>query len=81
MLTETPEVAAALDEAAMVWPELCDDRAALLRRLVDAGREVVTARAATNRDQRRRAVRAAAGSMTGVYPPGAAESLKSEWPE
>ena len=41
MLTETDELAAALNDAAVAWPELRGDRGALLRKLVEAGRNSV----------------------------------------
>ena len=41
MLTETDEIAAALNDAAVAWPELRGDRGALLRRLIEEGRNSV----------------------------------------
>lgn len=72
-ITETDAVAAAIDDAARVWPELRDDRAALLRRLIEEGS------AATANPRSR--VREAAGAATGTYPRDAASALKAEWPE
>lgn len=37
-LTETDDLARALDDAALAWPELRGDRGALLRKLVEIGR-------------------------------------------
>lgn len=80
-LTETPELARALDAAGEVWPELRDDRGALLRKLVEAGHESVVHMAAERVAARRLAIRRAAGAVTGSYPQDAAEQLKAEWPE
>lgn len=81
MITETDEVAHALDQAALVWPELCDDRAALLRRVIARGSEAIGTEREARLAQRRAAIRETAGALTGVYPPNAAQLLKQEWPE
>lgn len=73
-ITETPGIAAALDDAALVWPEYRGDRAELLRRLIEAGHTAVAV-------DRRALIRASAGALSGVYPPGAAAALRDEWPE
>jgi hypothetical protein len=81
MITETDEIARAIDAAALSWPELAGDRGALLRRLIDAGAEMV-GRVDTERiAARRRAIREGAGALTGSFPPNAAQLLKDEWPE
>ncbi len=71
-VTETDSIAAALDDAARIWPQLRDDRAALLRKLIEAG-HTATAKS-------RSAIREAAGAATGAYPRDAASELKAEWP-
>ncbi len=81
MITETDEVERAIDDAARVWPELRDNRAALLRRVIERGAEAVGEAAAAKREQRRRAIRETSGMFTGMYPPGEAARLKLEWPE
>ena len=78
-ITETAEIAEALDDAALVWPELREDRAALLRKLVEAGHQSVSG--ARQKGARSRMIRDSAGVATGVYPPNAAARLKSEWDE
>ena len=75
-LTETDDIAAALDDAALAWPELRGDRGALLRKLVEAGRATVHV------DGGVRALLAeAAGAATGAYPRDARADLLDEWPE
>jgi hypothetical protein len=80
-LTETPELARALDAAGSAWPELGNDRAALLRRLVETGYHAVVQRSDERLTSRRLALRRGSGVATGAYPADAAEALKSEWPE
>lgn len=73
-VTETPDIAEALDHAARVWPELKSDRAALLRKLIEVGRSAVESRTTS-------AIRKASGAATGSYPASALADLRSEWPE
>lgn len=80
-ITETPELGRALDEAGKVWPELKGDRAALVRRLIEAGQLSVANNSAERIAARRSALDRAAGAVTGAYPAGAAAALKTEWPE
>jgi hypothetical protein len=75
-LTETDDIAAALNEAALVWPELRDDRGGLLRKLIEAGRASVHIDGGIHA-----LVAAAAGGATGVYPRDARAELLAEWPE
>lgn len=80
-LTETPELAEALNAAATIWPELRHDRPALLRRLVESGHQAVIRTAEEHSAARREALHHAAGAVTGAYPAAAADLLKSEWPD
>ncbi|CAN5465464.1 hypothetical protein [Microbacterium sp.] len=80
-VTETDEIALALDAAARLWPELRDDRTALLRKVIAQGAESIERRAAAHSSTRLRAIRTGAGALTGVYPPGEAQRLRDEWPE
>lgn len=75
-LTETDDLALALDDAALRWPELRDDRTALLKKLVDAGRGTLNVDGGV-----RRLIRESAGAATGAYPRGARSELLGEWPE
>jgi predicted YcjX-like family ATPase len=81
VLTETDELSDALDKAARVWPELHDDRAALLRRLVDEGTHTVAALDAKRRQTRLSAIRETAGMFTGMWPADAVQQMREEWPE
>lgn len=77
IITETDQVARALDDAARRWPEESGSRARLLLRLVEEGHRAladVTAR-------RISAIQATAGALDGVYPVGYLDQLREDWPE
>ncbi|UFS59267.1 hypothetical protein [Subtercola endophyticus] len=80
-LTETAELSHALDDAELRWPEVRGDRSAALRKLVEAGWEVVRYSHHERLTARRAALHAAAGVVSGVYPNDAAQALSAEWPE
>lgn len=68
MITETDEIARALDAAALRWPELADERAELIRRLI-AGAEGAEAEQERKRlELKREAILANAGGLEGVWP-------------
>jgi hypothetical protein len=81
MITETDDIRQAIDDADDRWPELGGDRAALLRRLVLEGARSGAEELTKQRADFLEALAAVSGSMTGVYPAGAAQSLREEWPE
>lgn len=78
MVTETPELTAALDRAALTWPNT--PRAELLSRLAMAGLAQLDEDRARTMSERREAVRVISGLMTGLYEPGHLDTLRSEWP-
>jgi hypothetical protein len=77
-VTETDDLAEALDEAARHWPGL--SRAQLLVRLALEGHRA----AVHTRDERRRrrleAVRTYSGCLNGVYGPDYLKHLREDWP-
>jgi len=77
-ITETPPIAAMIDDAAAVWPGL--GRADLVRRLMEAGHESVTNQRTKDRRRALAAISRVSGSMPGVWPPDALQGLKEEWP-
>lgn len=77
-ITETDDVAAALDAAAERWPG--ESRATLLRRLVHAGHRALDTTEAQRRLDRLAAVRRASGAMTGVYRSDELQRLRDDWP-
>ena len=80
-VTETDDIAHALDAAGRIWPELRDNRPALLRRVLERGIDSVQREADDWLARRRAAIRETAGALTGVYPPNWREELRADWPE
>lgn len=78
-ITETDDVAAALDAAAERWPG--EPRSQLLRRLVGEGHRALDAGRAARFEERRAALLRSAGSMTGVYRKDELARLREDWPE
>jgi hypothetical protein len=78
-ITETDDVAEALDAAAARWPEVRSRRELLLR-LVEHGREVIDDDRRDATARRRDAVRRTSGALTGAYEPGYLEGLRGDWP-
>lgn len=77
-ITETDDIAAALDAASERWPG--EPRAALLRRLVHEGHRTLDVTTARRRLDRLAAVRRASGAMTGVYRSDELQRLRDDWP-
>jgi hypothetical protein len=80
-VTETEDIAAALDVARDTWPELADKPGALLRRLILAGEEALETRRRRTADGRRQAIERTSGALTGVYRPGYLDELRQDWPQ
>jgi hypothetical protein len=78
-ITETDELADALDAAAARWPEV-HSRRELLLRLVEQGREVLDRERGEATARRRSGVRRTSGALTGAYEPGYLEHLRDDWP-
>lgn len=77
-ITETDDVAAALDVAADRWPD--EPRAELLRRLVDIGRRSLEREDLDEQARRLEAIRRSSGMVRGVYAPDELERLREDWP-
>jgi hypothetical protein len=78
-ITETDEVARALDLAARRWPG--ESRGRLLVRLALTGAADLAEGDAAEVSRRRRAVLAGSGAFTGSYPAGYLDELRQDWPE
>ena len=75
LLTETDDLAEALDAAAALYPG--ESRADLLRRLVKLGAAAI----AEQQGKHRKAVRDHAGGHPGLYPTGSLDELRADWPQ
>jgi hypothetical protein len=80
VLTETDELATALELAARRWPEDAHSRSRLLRRLVHAGEEALNEEHEQARERRRKAVAHTHGQFRDVYGPDYLKRLRDEWP-
>lgn len=75
LLTETDDLARAIDAAAASYPG--QSRADVLRQLVKVGAEALAAQQGT----RRRAVIELAGRYPNLYAPGYLDEMREDWPE
>ncbi len=81
LITETDQVALALDDAAKRWPEDRDSRAKLLVHLVEEGHQALVEEVGRRREDRLAAIRKTSGALTGTYDPDYLEQLREDWPE
>ncbi len=77
-MTETDELAAALDDAARRWPGL--RRTELIVRLALEGQRSALRADDERRSRRLKAVRKHSGTLTGAYGPDYLKHLRDEWP-
>ena len=75
LLTETDELAHAIDAAAALYPG--ESRADVVRHLVQLGAESVAELQGTHRTN----VRDRAGRFPGLYPAGHLNELREDWPK
>jgi len=78
-ITETDDVAEAIDLAAERWPET-PSRRELLLRLVAQGRGVIERERDEQAERRREAIRRTSGALSGVYDADYLERLRDDWP-
>ena len=77
-VTETDDLAEALDRAAERWPGL--SRPQLLVRLALQGDQASVETREARRDRRRAAIEELSGSLGGVYGPDYLSDLRADWP-
>ena len=78
-VTETPDVARALDLAARRWPN--EPRSRLLLRLVQAGSAAIEEGRTEEARHRLAALDATSGKYAEVFGDGYLEQLRRDWPE
>lgn len=77
-VTETDELARALDAAAQRWPGV--SRPQLLVRLALEGDHAASEAAEERRQRRHAALRRHSGALTGIYGDDYLERLRTDWP-
>jgi hypothetical protein len=81
MITETEQIAAALDEAARHWPGDRNQRKRLLVRLIEEGHRALREEREKGIAARLQAIRDTSGMLTGAYRDNELELLRADWPE
>ena len=81
MITETDELAQALDDASRLWPDARGQRTVLLKRIISAGINTVESEAEMSKSRRAQALAKYAGAFSGMWPEGWHQSMVAEWPE
>lgn len=81
VITETDQVAAAIDDAARRWPQENGNRPRLLLRLLEEGHRAVAAQRQEFAAGRRSAIAATSGVASGMYGAGYLDRLREDWPE
>lgn len=80
LITESDEVAQAIEDAARRWPEDRRRRSRLLLRLVEEGHHSLLQQAEERRQARVAAIERTSGALTGAYEPGYLDRLREDWP-
>lgn len=78
-ITETPDVARAIDIAAQRWPG--EPRGKLLLRLVTTGATALEDSRDAEIERRRAAIQATSGKYADAFPPGYLADLRRDWPD
>lgn len=80
MITESEQVAQALDDAAKRWPSDRGNRSKLLLRLLEEGHRAVRDQRAHDVATQRDAVARTSGALTGVFDDDYLADLREDWP-
>jgi hypothetical protein len=80
LITESDEVAEALNDAARRWPEDRRSPSKLLLHLVKEGHLALLEHEEERRRARIAAIRRTSGALTGAYEPGYLDRLREDWP-
>lgn len=77
-VTETPQIAGAIDNAARLWPDAAENRALLVKRLVIIGGKALEHNEEERERVRAEEIRKGLGAASGVFPPNARQRLADE---
>jgi hypothetical protein len=80
MITESEQVAQALEDAAQRWPGDRGNRAKLLLRLLEEGHRAVLNQRVHDIASQRDAVARTSGALTGVFGENYLTALRADWP-
>ena len=81
MITESDDLSLALDRAATLWPELADNRTALLRQILEQGMLAMNTRASERLATRATTIAEIEREFDDLWPEGWLDQMKSEWPD
>lgn len=81
MITESEQIAQALDRAADIWPTIAAQRTELLRRIIEKGIAAIESEADLNKQKRIAAVLQAAGKYEDLWSANWRAERDAEWPE
>jgi hypothetical protein len=79
VITETDDIARALDDAARRWPDDSDSRSKLLLHLLDEGHRAVIEQSTNNAEAQRHAIAHTDGALTGMYGDNYLDQLRDDW--
>lgn len=79
VITETDELAARLDRAALRWPHDAGSRKQLLLHLIEQGDRELDPEERARLERRRDAFARLRGAWTGLYTPDDLRELRDEW--
>ena len=79
-ITETDDIASALEIAAKTWPELAEKPGALLRRLILLGQNTLMHDRVAVADVREKSFDATAGAFAGVFGSNYLHVIREDWP-
>ena len=81
MITETEHLKKTLDAAATLWPELSQERAELLRKVLETGESAIREQAKAKSKLRKQAIENLIQDSKNIWPSNWNEARKAEWPD
>jgi len=81
MITESDQIALALENAALLWPEAKGDRSKLLKKILETGIQNIETQLQSQQSKRLGAISAASGSLANAWPTNWREERDLQWPQ